>query len=666
MRIPYGNWLAGAVGLVLTTIAAAAGDEQTAPVRSVGVVSNIKLLSDKVPDVSSLEAWKKSFIKEGMSGREKALAVFNSEVAFQQADAPPVEYLQREDSVLDPIKLFNVYGYTLCSVSSANMICLARYVGLPARCFTIQGHVVPEFFYDNAWHMLDADLIEYFPKGDGSIASVQEIVAGVSRWKARHPEYATINKSDRYAYMAKPGWRTGPDILLRNPFYDPNGWLPCAEFAWGDTMLQFDRIVSNWQSCYSMGYRVNVQLREGERLTRNWFNKGLHVNIDRAEAPGSLKAKVGEGSLRHSPKWGDLAPGRVGNGTLEYEVPLASAAFRGATVTATNLAATCEDHVQPAVHVKDSASTAVLDLRMPSSYVYLSGSLTFTPMLGDGGEIKVFVSDNNGMDWKEVATVTTGGAKTIDLKRLVFRRYVYLLRFVMKGKGTGLDRLKLTHDIQHSQRALPALGEGENKIRFTAGPQEGTITIEGAMEPSSKGKQLLFGDFHPRLDGYAPDTLPRARGDKSITFPVKTPGDMTRLRISDHFLSSGKDSFYSIDVSFDEGKTWKTVDRPTGLALPRNFVGRYVVASDLPAGTRSAHVRYRGEGRNTLVMTNARIDADYKEPAGGFRPVRVTYTWEEGGLEKKDVHVAGSPEETYTITCESAPVMKSLVLELAE
>ena len=147
---------------------------------------------------------------------------------------------------------------------------------------------------------------------------------------------------------------------------------------------------------------------------------------------------------------------------------------------------------------------------------------------------------------------------------------------------------------------------------------------------------------------------------------MKTPGDMTRLRISDHFLSSGKDSFYSIDVSFDEGKTWKTVDRPTGLALPRNFVGRYVVASDLPAGTRSAHVRYRGEGRNTLVMTNARIDADYKEPAGGFRPVRVTYTWEEGGLEKKDVHVAGSPEETYTITCESAPVMKSLVLELAE
>ncbi len=130
----------------------------------------------------------------------------------------PTEYLQREDSVLDPIKLFNVYGYTLCSVSSANVMCLARYVGLPARCFTINNHVVPEIFYDNAWHMFDADLIEYFPKADGSIASLQEIIDGVNKWKAAHPDYATINKANRYTYMAKPGWKTGPDVLLRNPY----------------------------------------------------------------------------------------------------------------------------------------------------------------------------------------------------------------------------------------------------------------------------------------------------------------------------------------------------------------------------------------------------------------------------------------------------------------
>ncbi|MGA2033920.1 MAG: hypothetical protein ABSG68_16860, partial [Thermoguttaceae bacterium] len=216
MRIPCGKWLCVAAGVMFIAVAVATGAEQAAPnpAGSVGVVSNVKVLSDKVPDVSSLEAWKKSFIKEGMSDKEKALAVFNTEVTFQQADAPPNEYLQREDAVLDPIKMFNVYGYTLCSVSSANVMCLARYVGLSARCFTINAHVVPEVSYDNAWHMFDADLIEYFPKADGSIASIQEIVDAVSKWKAEHTDYATINKSNRYTYMAKPGWKTGPDILL--------------------------------------------------------------------------------------------------------------------------------------------------------------------------------------------------------------------------------------------------------------------------------------------------------------------------------------------------------------------------------------------------------------------------------------------------------------------
>ena len=35
-----------------------------------GVVSHVKVLSDKIEDVSSIEAWKRSFIKPGMSDGE--------------------------------------------------------------------------------------------------------------------------------------------------------------------------------------------------------------------------------------------------------------------------------------------------------------------------------------------------------------------------------------------------------------------------------------------------------------------------------------------------------------------------------------------------------------------------------------------------------------------
>jgi len=60
------------------------------------------------------------------------------------------------------------------------------------------------------------------------------------------------------------------------------------------------------------------------------------------------------------------------------------------------------------------------------------------------------------------------------------------------------------------------------------------------------------------------------------------------------------------------------------------------------------------------------IDADYRQPHGGFRPVTVTYTYLEDGRVKRDVHVARKPHETYTINCAAQPVMKSIALELAD
>src|SRR4051812_17952901 len=154
---------------------------------SAGVVSNVSVISDKVPDVSSIEAWKKSFIREGMSDREKALAVWKSVVSFQHQNAPPAEYLQSpENAVLDPIKMFNVYGYSLCSVFAGNVAGLSREAGLTARNQTVVRHCVAEIHYEGEWHMLDASLVNYFPKPDGKLASVDEIIAATSEFYAKH------------------------------------------------------------------------------------------------------------------------------------------------------------------------------------------------------------------------------------------------------------------------------------------------------------------------------------------------------------------------------------------------------------------------------------------------------------------------------------------------
>jgi hypothetical protein len=50
---------------------------------------------------------------------------------------------------------------------------------------------------------------------------------------------------------------------------------------------------------HSQSYEVSIQLCRGKRLTRNWFNNGLHFNgvLTDGDTPGCLTAKVGEGSM---------------------------------------------------------------------------------------------------------------------------------------------------------------------------------------------------------------------------------------------------------------------------------------------------------------------------------------------------------------------------------
>lgn len=628
-----------------------------------GVVSYVKVLSDKVEDVSNLEAWKKSFIKEGMSDKEKALKCWESVFKFRHQDIPPNEYLGDDDHPHDVIKCWNVYGYGQCCCASANICALARSVGLQARGWGIIAHSVPEIQFDGAWHMLDSSLITYFPKPDGNIASVDELTSGVMDWYEKNPAFKG-DGNKLVKYMREWGWKKGPEVLSNCPSYDQNGWFPAATHGWYSTMGEYadKKKTFVYEYGHALGYQVNVQLREGERLTRNWSNKGLHVNMAEGVEFGSLKATVGKDDYRYTPKYGDLANGRVGNGTHEYELPLASGAFRNGVLTAENLACTAEDKQSPALHLKDAAQPGTMIVRMPCSYVYLSGTAELNAVVGAGGEIAVAFSDNNGLDWKDVTKVTQSGTQQIDLKQLCYRRYDYRLKLTLKGQGTGVNGLKLTHDIQHSQRVLPALGQGSNTITASAGPAEGTITIEGATI-DHKGKNLTYKDFKPEVKDMKTEPFFLSGGSGSLTYKIETPGDMTRLRTGFHFRARDKNDMFDIEASFDGGKSFKKFGHVEG---PTQGMSSQFACSDIPTGTKSALLRFTGQQRNTTGILNLRIDADYKEPHGGFRPVQITYVWDENGAEKRDVHVLKTPSETYTINCTQKPVLKSLVVELAK
>ena len=648
--------------VLLTIIQTAAADVgQDVPVLggSPGVVSHVNVLSDKVPDMSSLEAWKQAFIKPDMTDQQKALAIWRTVVTFRHQDIPPNEYLEVEDHAHDPIECFNVYGYGQCCCASANVEMLARYIGLDARGWGITGHSVPEIKIGGNWCMFDASLINYFRKADGSIAGVEEIGKDITQWNDQHPDLRNNDAKLRH-FMPNQGWKNGPQILAGGTGYDGNGWLPAATHGWYNSMQEFGHPKSNFIYDYGCapGYELNIQLRPGEKLIRNWSNKGLHVNMLDGGAPGCLNGVVGQDQLRYSPAFGDLAPGRIGNGTLEYDVPLADPNLKNSVLHMDALETT-----PGGLAATGDFKPGVLVLDMPSSYVYLGGKTEINVAVAQGGAFGVSISQNNGLDWKLLQSPSASGNFTIDLKPLIFRRYDYRLKFELSGRGTVLQSLRITGDIQHSQRVLPALDKGDNHIRFAAGAQEGTITVEGLTDTPARPKNLLFSDFHPILDHVDPHNLQLKGGNGEVTIPIETPGDLTRLRIGAHYRARDPRDGWTIDASFDEGKTWQPIGKLEG---PHAGYVKYLILDQVPSGAHKALVRFTGTQRNTTLIQDLRISADYRQPHGGFAPVKVSYAWEENGQLKSDTHIAHQADETYDIHCEAKPLMKSISLELAQ
>ncbi|MBA2480811.1 MAG: RNA polymerase sigma factor [Planctomycetes bacterium] len=646
----------------------------TSPAK-VGFVPHIKVLSDKVPDVSSIDAWKKSYITEGMTDEQKGMACWKSVWTYQYQDGPPCEFLQHDDIVYDAIKVFNVYGYAMCGNAAAHMMSLARNVGLEARSYGINAHSVGELKWGGSWHLLDPSLINYFPKADGQPASVAEMTAGVQEWLKAHPECMDEKGRARgdkikelHAQGGWMGWKQGPEILSRCPTWGDRGWYPAKTHGWYSTMQEYDGGgggTGNTQFLYeygaSEGYQVDIRLRPGEKLVRNWSNKGLHVNMGNANwgAPGCLNMTVDQ--LVYSRANGDLTNGRVGNGTHDYVVPLADGTFKAGAWQMDNLACTADDKAKPALHAKNAADPASLVIRMPTSYVYLTGTAKATAVVGKDGSIAVQFSDNNGLDWKDVSTINQSGETSIDLAPFAVRRYDYLLKLTLKGAGTGLDALTISHDVQHSQRALPALAEGDNAISFSAGMPEQTITAEAATTDGHEKYQVTPKDFHAVATGLSNYRKVEGKtGD--LTVPISTPADMVRLRFGGFYRNWSDQDSWEYHVSFDDGKTFKKV-----CDAPKQMAGctKYITVSDIPTGTRKALVRYVGNSAAATMLWSFRIDADYVAPNAGFAPVKVTYTWDESGQEKTDVHIATKAEDTYKITCGAKTTMKSIALELA-
>jgi hypothetical protein len=79
--------------------------------------------------------------------------------------------------LLDPVKVFNVYGHNTCGNDSICLAGLWRSMGLKVAPARLVGHCVSQVFYEGAWHLMDGDMHSiYLLRDNQTVAGEQDLV----------------------------------------------------------------------------------------------------------------------------------------------------------------------------------------------------------------------------------------------------------------------------------------------------------------------------------------------------------------------------------------------------------------------------------------------------------------------------------------------------------
>lgn len=163
----------------MKTIYKSAVNEIASPTVSGLVIANLDKQADakifiksaNTPDFRSNDHFLASVIKESDSDEMKVLAIW-SLVCNYTYNAPPRS--EHSHYLHDPIRLLTQFGYGYCDDINAVFSNLVRQVGIQTRMLKLDGHIVPEIFFDQSWHLLDASFQFYERDAQGRIVSLEK------------------------------------------------------------------------------------------------------------------------------------------------------------------------------------------------------------------------------------------------------------------------------------------------------------------------------------------------------------------------------------------------------------------------------------------------------------------------------------------------------------
>jgi hypothetical protein len=446
-------------------------------------------LSNGRNDFRSLAEIVAGAVKPGMSDREKAIALWRLQTTHR------FHASSGDNEVNDPVKVFNVYGYTTCGNDSICLAGLWRAAGLqvrPARC---PGHCITQCFYDGRWHLLDGDMGPFYLLRDNvTIASEQDLVRDHDLLKRSHT-YGILDPDSR-----------GNSEAFAGLFLSEEEWKGNRDSVRDTTM--------------------NLVLRPGEALVWRWG----HLVPVKYHGRADIKLwgpRSGAGQV-----WGGHGADRICNGRWEYRPDFTGEIWRKGAEKTESI------QVEGGELVPEAGKTGRIIWKMRSPYPFVGGKLDVE---GTGAK---FSLSWDGTKWQDL---TDGLEAMFHFPHKGDARYEYRLRCELP-QGARLKRLAIVNDLQMAPLALPEMVVGENQFTYTDQSPDGRkvrITHEW-VERSLSRPPAAPAAISP-ADGSQTD-------DTAIVFQWQSAQVADGDRVADyHFeLSDRSDLAWPLSANFEK------------------------------------------------------------------------------------------------------------------
>jgi acetyl esterase/lipase len=545
-------------------------------------------LSNGRNDFRTLQNMVAGALRPGMTDREKAIALWRLQTTHRfHASTTDAE-------VNDPVKVFNVYGYTTCGDDSICLAGLWRTAGFKVRPARVVGHCITQVHFDGRWNLLDGDMGPFYLLRDNvTIAGEQDLVRDHDLVKRTHT-HGILDADSR------------------------------ADAEWSAALFVYEGDAAGDRHS-ARDTTMHMVLRPNEALLWRWGHQVPLKYHGRADLT----------------LWGQRAAERVCNGLWEYRPDFTRESWRRGADAVENV------RVQNGELVADAGRTGVVVWKMRSPYVFVGGRIEVE------GTAAQFSVSWDGTSWQKIGAnldplfPAKGPARYeyrlrcelpegARLKRLAIVNDVQMAplalpsmvvgenRFTFTDESTGPRQVRLTHEWVERSLSLPPGAPPAPIVPVDGGRTDGTDIVfqwRPPRDPDGEG----IADYHFELSDRADMAWPLSSNFAKLVSNTVDRGQPRYSAPYTGLLTPGREYYWRVRARNGHGvwgpwsKTWRFT--PGGPAQPVQVTLEPAKGTDCqamlrwkpnPAGQQPVKYRVYGSDEKGFSVS----DASYRRNVG--------------------------------------------------